>query len=208
MNCPYCGQPNPEKVRFCGKCGKEITMVYEEENQIETSKDTAKNRKEGILIAIPILIIIGLTICALIFSNSTIFEPKIDLTEEEQVAVDSVRFIRNQYNDSQQIRLEEIYYYYMDDSAYEFLTENSDVDSPLKILVTYSTDSQSEVMAIIVHRKNGYSFQLRSDKDGESTTRIVYNNHLTDSVSLDIDKIEDAVEATNNEPVAEAVAGI
>lgn len=200
MNCPYCGQPNSEEVRFCGQCGKEISE----------KEDQAENKRRKILIAVSVLTVsvVIMILCVAILPNSTIFEPKIVLTEEEQVAVDSVRFIRNQYNESQQIQLEEIYYYYMDDSAYEFLTENSDVDSPLKILVTYSTDSQSEVMAIIVHRKNGYSFQLRSDKDGESTTRIVYNNHLTDSVSLDIDKIEDAVEATNNEPVAEAVAGI
>lgn len=204
MNCPYCGQPNPEEVRFCGQCGKAISG----------KEDQAENKKRKILIAVSVLTasVIIMVLCVAILPNSNIFEPKMVLTEEEQVAVDSVRLIRNQYDSPQQIEFQEMYYYYMDDSAYEFLTQNSDVDSPLKILVTYSTDSQSEVMAIVVHRKSGYSFQLRSDTDGESTTRIVYNNHLTDSVPLDIDKIEDAVEATNNEPVAEAeaeaVAGI
>gem|GEM_PF-5897011 len=26
-NCPYCGQQNPEKNRFCNKCGKDIVNI-------------------------------------------------------------------------------------------------------------------------------------------------------------------------------------
>ena len=130
-------------------------------------------------------------------SEATATEDANQLSYEEREAVSVIGFIRSQYNESRRIQLKEVYYYYMDDSSYEFVISNSDVDSPLKIIVTYSTDSQSEVMAIVVHRKSGYSFQLRSDIDDESITKMVYNTHIADGIPLDVNKIENAVEATN-----------
>lgn len=112
------------------------------------------------------------------------------LSHEEREAVNAMEFIKGQYSENVEFR--EISYYYTDDDAYSFITENSDVDSPLKILAKYDTDSQEGILAIVVHREDGYSFQLRSDTDGEALTSMVYSSHIADSVALDVDKLKTA----------------
>ena len=110
------------------------------------------------------------------------------LTYEEKEAVNVLKFIENQY--SEEVEFKELSYYYMEDDLYTFVNENSDINSPLKILVKYDTNSQKGNIAVVVHRKNGYSFQVRSDRDGELKTSMVYSSHITDSVSLDISKLK------------------
>lgn len=110
------------------------------------------------------------------------------LSYEEREAVNAMEFVKGQYLENVEFR--EISYCYMEDDVYSYVTENSDVDSPLKILAKYDTDSQKGILAIVVHRKTGYSFQLRSDTDGELITSMSYSSHIKDSVALDVSKLE------------------
>ena len=158
-----------------------------------------KKHKNKLLFSIIAVIISVLTLCAnpvlgswsyAQYSNRFAEWQANQLSHEEREAVNAMEFIKGQYSENVEFR--EISYYYTDDDAYSFITENSDVDSPLKILAKYDTDSQEGILAIVVHRKDGYSFQLRSDTDGEALTSMVYSSHIADSVALDVDKLKTA----------------
>lgn len=147
------------------------------------------------LIICAIIALILLAGCSETFSiNPSATQTTVTFTDDEREAIQALSIIKNRVSSNEKIYLHELYCHRETDEEVLKLLASAGVDSPLRFLVKYSTDSHAnEMTAVIVHKNGQYQFQMQSEEDGESLTSIVFNAALSESYSLDTGKIENAI---------------